>query len=145
MKKICIGLEPEPDCIIENTEDTIDFFINTLLQRGTEYCIKQYGIDSKQTEKLIRHHIGVCFDTAHAAVQYENLAVSLRKLRDAQINICKVQLSSALCLKPSKSSLQQLKEFNDTVYLHQVNAKTGSGNIISYNDLSEALSATAEL
>jgi hypothetical protein len=35
-KNICIGLEPEPDCSIENTDELLEFFSGPLLLKG--YC-----------------------------------------------------------------------------------------------------------
>ncbi|MBW8001359.1 MAG: TIM barrel protein [Planctomycetes bacterium] len=141
-KDICIGLEPEPDCVIENTNETIKFFSGPLLEIGSNYLQQRAGIKIENAKQILKRHIGICFDTAHLAVQFENLAESFGKLQQADIRICKVQLSSALKLNRSKEALQQLKQFDDKVYLHQVKIKT-KDNIISCCDLPEAMESKA--
>ena len=138
-KDICIGLEPEPDCLIENTDEAIDFFANRLMPAAKKYCLKKHNLKPVQTQEIIARHLGLCFDTAHAAVQFEDMANSLRKADEDGIRICKVQLSSALSLKPSKAAFDQLEAFSDAVYLHQVKALTKTGRIVSYPDLDAAL------
>ena len=138
-KDICIGLEPEPDCILENTDQTIDFFSGSLLEAGSRHLQQNHGLDYDKAKQILTRHIGVCFDTAHLAVQFEDLNESLTKLNNANIRISKVQLSSALRLRPCEEAFRRLKDFCDTVYLHQVKIKTASGAILSYSDLGEAL------
>ena len=89
--------------------------------------------------ELMKSHLGICYDTSHSAVAYENPAESITRLQNAGIKISKAQISSALSLVPDSKNLKHLAEFNDQVYLHQVKAKTEKGEIISYPDLPEAL------
>lgn len=138
-KDICIGLEPEPDCVLETTEETVDFFSGPLLETGTRYINEKHGLSCNKAGEILTHHIGVCFDTAHIAVQFEDLNQSLIKLNKANIRISKVQLSSALQLTPCEEAFRRLKDFCDTVYLHQVKIKVADGAILSYSDLGKAL------
>jgi len=108
-----LGLEPEPDCVLETTDETIEYFYEHLF-RGPE-------VD----EQLVRRHIGVCVDTCHAAVQFEDPAAVLRKYMEASILVSKVQISAALeCV--ADVPIERLAPFDDGVYLHQV--KTASGD-----------------
>lgn len=100
---ITLGLEPEPDCFLESTDEVIAFF-QTYMQR-----------------EALRRHIGICFDTCHLAVQFEDLRASLRRLKAEEVMISKVQISSALaCDDPA-----QLSRFDDAVYLHQQRRSAG--------------------
>ncbi|MFC1499338.1 metabolite traffic protein EboE [Verrucomicrobiota bacterium] len=119
-KDICLGLEPEPDCLFENTQETIDFFAGLSADRGGR-------------------HLGVCFDTCHMAVQFENISDSLEKLVEAGIRISKVQLSSAVKAMGLKENIDQLKKFDDKTYLHQVRVRKTDGEQESWPDLPEAL------
>ena len=87
--------------------------------------------------RVPRRHIGVCYDTAHAAVAFEDPAEGLRRLARAGVRIGKVHLSSAMRLAPTDEALEQLEPFGDEVYLHQVKVRTADG-IASFDDLPEA-------
>ncbi|MHC4232737.1 MAG: metabolite traffic protein EboE [Planctomycetota bacterium] len=140
-KNICLGLEPEPDCLIENTDELLEFFSGLLLNTGTDYIERNHGL--RNSEEILRRHIGICFDTAHLAVEFEDLAESYRKIKAASIPICKVQLSVALELKKTTQALDQLNDFSDTVYLHQVKVQTKKGVILSYADMPKAIKEAA--
>ncbi|MCY2931559.1 MAG: hypothetical protein NTV86_19125 [Planctomycetota bacterium] len=87
-------------------------------------------------------YLGVCFDTSHQAVEFEDLAGSLGRLIEAQVPVGKIHLSSALQVRPTAKALERLEAFCDGVYLHQVKAMVG-GQVVSYADLPAALAAAA--
>lgn len=139
-KSIVLSLEPEPDCLIESTQQTIDFF-GRWSQVAVDYLVREFGLSPSTAHRTWSQHIGVCFDTAHAAVGFEDLAGSLHRLKAVGIPVGKVQLSSALQVRPEGESLRQLGQFADTVYLHQAKARSGDGTIHAFADLPEALAA----
>ena len=124
-KKIVLALEPEPDCYLETTQETIDFFSNFY-----------------QAFPELSEYIGVCFDTCHIALQFEDLSASLIMLKDAGIKVAKVQLSSALVFdnEQQSSNYKVLKSFAEPIYLHQVKVKKQNQlEVFSYSDLPDAL------
>ena len=137
-REIHLGLEPEPDCYLETTAETIAF-LSDLFQTGALHLAKTRGLSLHAAEALLRRHIGICFDTCHLALQYEDLTHSLQALRDADIRVSKVQLSAALHTTGSEASRDRLAEFNDPVYLHQVKIQQPNGAIAAYPDLPDAL------
>jgi sugar phosphate isomerase/epimerase len=138
-KEIHLGLEPEPDCFLETTAETIAFFRDHLLLAGAGEVDRLLGCGREHAEALIRRHIGVCFDTCHVAMQFENLADSYRAYRDAGIRISKVQLSAALNAHTMARAVEVLKPFAEPVYLHQVKARGLEGARYSWFDLPDAL------
>ena len=126
-KEIHLGLEPEPACYLETTAETIQFF-ERLLSRARS-----------NKEALIRRHVGVCFDTCHAALQFEDLSESLARYGAAGIRISKVQLSTALRAPSNEASWRALARFCEPVYLHQVKARRSDGSLLEWMDLPEAL------
>jgi hypothetical protein len=121
-KEIILSLEPEPGCVLETTEDTVHFFEEMKFPEG------------------LRESIGVCFDCCHQAVEFEKPEESLNFLRKASIKIGKVQVSSALSASGGGHfMIESLDRFCDPYYLHQVVVRRIDGNLIRYNDLSEAL------
>lgn len=109
-KLLHLGLEPEPDCTLETTGQTVDWFHSHLFKHPEA--------------ALLRRHIGVCFDTCHVAMQFEDPESSFKALRDAGIRVSKVQVSAALeCKEGVNPGL--LRSFDDGVYLHQVKSSQG--------------------
>ncbi len=138
---IHLGLEPEPDCVLETTEEVVQFFSETVMTRGVEYLRGTCGCSPSSAEDLIRRHLGVCFDTCHLALQYENLVESLERLHRSGILISKIQISSALKTEFSPDSFQELQKFCDPVYLHQVKVRMPDGQVTGIRDLNDALAA----
>ena len=104
-KLIHLGLEPEPDCFLETTAETISFFKEVLLTSGVNEVARMLGVSESRGEELLRRHLGVCFDTCHVALQFEDLFDSLRAYQDAGIRISKVQLSAALQAESTPEAL----------------------------------------
>ncbi len=117
--RIRLALEPEPGCVLETTDEAIRFFLEHLSGRK---------------------EIGVCFDTCHAAVQFEDAAQALGKYRAAGVPVPKIQLSAALECAPDP---ERLKPFCEEVYLHQVKGRRTDGSFAFWNDLDCATLARA--
>jgi hypothetical protein len=134
-----LGLEPEPDCFLETTAETVAFFNDTLLTSGAAELVRIRGCDRTTAEELMRRHVGVCFDTCHVALQFENLADAWQTYIAEGIRISKVQLSAALRGKSDPDTWQALQEFDEPIYLHQVKARTKEGGRVAWYDLPDAL------
>jgi len=143
-RDIRLALEPEPDCFIECTDDALHL-LPLLAEMGVQHLADRHGLSLAEGEEIWRRHIGICLDTAHAAVQFEDPAQAVEKLRRAGIRIGKVQLSAALDVKPTPAALARLAAFAEPVYLHQVKARRPDGRIDSFPDLPAALDAARGL
>ena len=144
-KVIHIDLEPEPDGMLENSQEIIDYFQNWLLPVAGEWLQKDNNTERLTAETWIREHIRVCYDTCHFAVEYEQPEDIVRSFKDAEIKIGKVQLSSAIKidipseLEQRRAILAKLTPFAESTYLHQVIANHREGNLKHYDDLGDAL------
>ncbi len=136
-----LGLEPEPDCFLETTAQTISFFQDALEQGAIEHIRRALGTGTERALEILRRHIGVCFDTCHVALQYENLAESLLAYKRSGIRISKIQLSAALRTPATREGAEALKAFSEPTYLHQVKGLKSDGTVHSWPDLPEALEA----
>ncbi|MCJ8328935.1 MAG: metabolite traffic protein EboE [Lentisphaeria bacterium] len=124
-KTIKIALEPEPDCFLENTEESIAFFK------------KLKRVDSQLTK-----YLGICYDTCHLSLQNENLADAYEKLKDAGIDVPKIQISAAIDLNNTGTEAKHfLTAYDEPVYLHQTRIYVGDICIANYPDLGPALEA----
>jgi sugar phosphate isomerase/epimerase len=122
-RAVRVCLEPESECALESTTDALAFFAGPLARLGTR--------------ELVARHLGVCFDTCHQAVLFEDLPSSLAALDRAGVVVGKMQLSSALELPDphDADARAALAAFDEPRYLHQVRTPAGDGTA----DLPEAL------
>jgi len=151
-KFLHLDIEPEPDGLLENSEEVIDFFKNWLLPKGKKILSKRLfqtenesHANWREAEKLIPAHLQVCYDVCHFAIAFEKPEETFKKFEKAGVRIGKIQISAALkLLIPDSvnerfSISKRLQEFADTTYLHQVVGKTQYGSLISYPDLPQAI------
>ena len=139
-KEIHIALEPEPDCFMETTEETVDFFTRDLHVQGGPYLASLIGTSETEAAQMIARHLGICFDTCHMSLQFEDLSKSMSLLAQHGIRVSKTQISAALKIHCTKGALTRLKDFCDPVYLHQTRVRMKSNEIRSFKDLPIALS-----
>lgn len=142
---IVLALEPEPGCLLETTHDAVAFFERYLLGPAAQAEIaRRTGLTREKSEAAIRHHLGVCLDTCHAAVEFEEPREALARLQAAGIRIAKVQITAGLRLDSvSPATVEALAAYADPVYLHQVVAQTDQGRV-DFLDLPEAIAAYTE-
>ena len=139
---IHVDLEPEPDGLLENMGELIQFFETWLLKYGADRLAQRLDISIETARATLLRHIQVCFDTCHVALAYEDPADVLAQLQKLGIQVGKVQLSSALELSPQSAdeTKRVLEPFNEPVYLHQV-IQEQNGELRRFPDLPDALAA----
>lgn len=135
---LSLGLEPEPLCVIENVAETVAWF-GRMLRVGGDHLARARGLGAAEAEEILRRRVGVCYDTCHMAVEFEDPAESLAALVGAGIRLSKIQVSSALRLRPTPEGLRELDRFADRVYLHQTLARFADGSISRWADIAPAL------
>jgi sugar phosphate isomerase/epimerase len=140
-REIVLALEPEPDCLLETTDEALAFFGSELPRHGAPVVARRTGLPRGDAEAILRRHVGVCFDTCHMAVQFEDLRQSLRKLLAGGVRVAKIQTSAALRAPPRPDRARELTRFCDPVYLHQVKAATRRNPRLAYGDLEDLLRA----
>jgi hypothetical protein len=142
-KLLRLALEPEPDGLVEDTEEFRIYFEQFLIP-AVSRAARRRDLDASSAERIARRYIGICFDTCHASVQFESPDASLAKLASAGIAVTKVQVSSAIRIewqrrRDARGIFTSLRELSDPVYLHQVREKTIDGGIRRFTDLPDAL------
>ncbi|HLU67251.1 MAG TPA: metabolite traffic protein EboE [Kofleriaceae bacterium] len=127
-KQIRLCVEPEPGCLIETTAQAIRLWTELLPRAAVRAGV---AMDAA------RAHLGLCYDTCHQAVAFEQAAASLDALAAAGVPIGKVQLSSALELAEpdGPAGRELLARFAEPRFLHQVRAPLGGGALAGVDDL----------
>lgn len=144
-KMLHLDIEPEPDGLLENTQEVIEWFRTYLIPQGTEYLIKEYHFSRQEAEDCLKQHIRLCYDVCDFALVYEQPQDVFSLLKREGIKIGKIQISAALKadLSGSIAERNQVKEallpFVESTYLHQVIEKKSNGELKHYPDLPQAL------
>jgi hypothetical protein len=126
-KKLHLGLEPEPMCLLETSGEVIHFF---------DRMRSEHRNDPRLAE-----HLGVNYDACHLAVEFEDPQNAVRALREHGIRISKFHFSSALKVKPTAEVRTALAAFADDIYLHQTVVRRSDGSRVIYRDLGDVLAA----
>jgi hypothetical protein len=142
---ITLGLEPEPRCFLETTDETVAYFTDHLYTgKSAARLSKLAGIPMDTAIAALRRHLGVVFDIGHQAVGFEDIPVSLQKLVDAGIPIVKLQEAAAMSIGTvSDEKIEALKRFAKTVYLSQTVEKQ-NGSLKHFLNLEDAFEAWAK-
>ncbi len=141
-KIIHIDIEPEPDGLLETTDELIHWYNHYLLPKAYDYFQIKFGYHAGKIETLIKRHIKVCYDVCHVAVGFENHEEAIQKLAKENIGIGKIQLTAAIKadMGADKSKLEaEFQLFSESTYLHQVVALQSDNSLKRYTDLPFAL------
>lgn len=149
-KTLHLDIEPEPDGMVENWQETLDFYRNWLLPIGIPEFRKRFDVTEAEAEAALKNHIRICYDVCHFAVVYENHEEVFKSFEKEGIKIGKIQISAALKVgipsgtKDRKELDKSLFPFVESTYLHQVVGRNAVGKLSSYRDLPDALVSLAD-
>jgi sugar phosphate isomerase/epimerase len=137
---IGIALEPEPECVVETVAQGIRFLEDNVFGgAGARSFRDAAGLDAAAAEVALRHHVGLCVDACHAAVEFERPAEIVAALAGSGVRALKLQVSAGLRVaRPDRDALEALAPFAEAVYLHQVVIRRGAG-LTRVLDLPQAL------
>ncbi len=142
-KILHLDIEPEPDGILENSSEFIDWYNNILLPMGEKHFMAK-GFSQSNSQEIIRTHVQLCFDICHFGVSYEEPQDVVDKLISQDIRVGKIQISSALKVDFNADELakfEAIAQYDESTYLHQVIAKKQDGSFEKFSDLKPALDA----
>jgi len=120
-KVVTLGLEPEPRCFLETTDETVEYFTKTLFSGETaKRLAKLTGLNEADAATAMRKHMGVVFDIGHQAVGFEHIPTSLQKLVDNDVQIVKLQEAASMYMPGvTQKTVDALQAFAKTIYLSQ--------------------------
>ena len=144
-KLLTLGLEPEPRCHLETTDETIAYFQEHLYTGKSAARLAQLAqIPMDTAIAALRRHLGVVFDIGHQAVGFEDIPISLQKLVDAGIPIVKLQEAASMYIgEVTDDKIEALKHFAKTVYLSQTVECRGD-HLEHYLNLEDAFAGWAK-
>ncbi|WP_298178508.1 metabolite traffic protein EboE [Saccharomonospora sp.] len=118
-KPLRLAVEPEPGCVLDTVADAVSWL----------------------SGRVDPEYVGVCLDTCHLAVSFADPAEEVRRIREAGLDVVKVQASAALHVDDpaDPAARAALAEFVEPRYLHQVRELSASGEVLAADDLDRAL------
>ena len=125
-----LALEPEPWTSLERAEQVGPFF-------------ERYVWPSSPHAQ---RYWGLCYDTCHQALAFEDPRHSWDTIVTAQVPIFKVQISNALRLTQPRDqrARERLLGFSEPRYLHQVTALSAQGEVLRTLDLPQLYQPSEE-
>jgi sugar phosphate isomerase/epimerase len=129
--RIGLALEPEPDCYLDQSDGVVEFFSQFVPERILPHVDSGLREDARQL-------LGVCMDTVHSAVLFEEPVGVLERYHAAGVPVLKLHLGAAIVADWQGGAPAGLADFRDRVYLHQVRARLPQGQR-AYADLPDAL------
>lgn len=142
-----LDIEPEPDGLIETSEEFAAWFTDRLEPVATRAIAEKTGISGENAADELRRRVAVCLDTCHSAVEFEEPADALDVYERAGVRLGRVQVSSALRVmiperRPNRRLVRRtLEPFAESTYLHQTIGRRRDGSLAQWPDLPEALAA----
>ncbi|MCC5830782.1 MAG: sugar phosphate isomerase/epimerase [Phycisphaeraceae bacterium] len=132
---LMLELEPEPGCLLDTSDDLVDFVERFVLRPAGESATHRY--------------LGVCHDVCHAAVMGEDQRECLLRYIRAGITVGRLQVSSAVQVDPARRDpaerselLETLRKWAEPRYLHQTMIhREDTGEARLFDDLPEAIAA----
>ncbi|MQW74982.1 metabolite traffic protein EboE [Nocardioides sp. dk4132] len=118
-RRVVVGLEPEPGCVVETVEEAVD-----------------------RLAEVDRDRIGVCLDLCHLAVGFDDADRALKLLDEAGLRVVKAQPASALVVDDpaDRAARTALASYAEDRFLHQVRQARPDGRpLAARDDLPEAL------
>lgn len=138
-----LDLEPEPDGLLENSEDVLNFFREYLLHYGADRIRTALDVSQPKAEEIILRYICICYDVCHFALAYEEPEYSFEKFSSLGIRVGKIQISAALKILAGtdvEAVYKDLEQFDEPTYLHQV-TQLKEGKVQTYPDLPDLLAS----
>ncbi|WP_343744299.1 metabolite traffic protein EboE [Chitinophaga sp.] len=140
-----LDVEPEPDGLLENTNEYISWYMGSLLPAGIPFIMDKLRVDEAEAASIIKNHLQLCYDVCHFALEYEVPKQVLEQLRLYGLKVGKLQISAALkadlpaAAEARQKVIDAFRPFNEPVYLHQVIGRKTDGSLVRYPDLPQAL------
>ena len=132
-----LALEPEPWCLLETSHDVAWFWRGPLALHGVAAVRAELGSDA-EAHAALKRHLGVCVDTCHLSLAFEDQATAVHRMADAGARIAKCQFSAAPEVRlPDPAGVAALRALAEPRFMHQTAASTAAGSLVKCGDLDE--------
>ncbi len=139
-RSVVLCLEPEPWCLLETSWDVAAFWRGPLAEHGLAACALALGGDERAARAALARHLGICLDTCHVSLAFEDQQAAAARMTAAGARIAKCQFSAAPEVREPHADpdgLAALARLSEPRFLHQTAAASASGSISRVEDLDQ--------
>ncbi len=118
-------LEPEPWCVLETSTEVAAFWCGPLATQGLAAATAALDGDADTARVALARHLGICFDTCHFSLAFEDQAEAVTRITAAGARIAKCQVSAApVVVDPGRNpaGVAALAALAEPRFLHQTAA-----------------------
>lgn len=144
---IHIDLEAEPGSLLRNAGEIERFYTQWLLGRGAAMLSDRMQVEGGTAAESILRHVRLALDTAHAAVVFDDPAISLDRFAEIGIRIGRLQVSAALEVDVPADPAElrtHLQQLDSETLSQQVWAMRDGDIVARHEDLPDALAVIEE-
>jgi len=147
-RSVVLCLEPEPWCMLETSWDVAAFWTGPLAQDGLSACMADLDQDGPAARRALRTHLGICFDTCHLSLAFEDQAAAALRMSRAGARIAKCQFSAAPEVRTPAADpdgVAALAGLAEMRFMHQTAAASAAGSLSKVEDLDQLQECLARL
>lgn len=147
-RSVVLCLEPEPWCLLETSYDVAAFWRGPLAEHGLAAATAALDGDQAAARAALARHLGICFDTCHLSLAFEDQAQACARMAGAGARIAKCQVSAAPEVRVPRddaAGVAALRALAEPRFLHQTAAATAAGSMAKVEDLDQLDACLARL
>jgi hypothetical protein len=147
-RTVMLCLEPEPWCTLETSHDAVAFWLGPLADAGVAAAAQVLDGDVRAARTAIAEHLGLCFDTCHFSLAFEDQRAAVERLIGAGVPIGKCQFSAAPEVREphrDAAGVAALRALAEPRFMHQTAAASTSGSLSKVEDLDQLDTCLARL
>jgi len=145
-RSVVLCIEPEPWCLLETSWDVAAFWTGPLAVAGVAAATVALDGDAAAARTAIACQLGVCFDTCHLSLAFEEQSEAMARLTAAGARIAKLQVSAAPQADAGDTAqVAALALMAEPRFLHQSAATDARGSVVRCVDLDGLGEALARL
>ena len=135
-----LGIEPEPFCQLEMTDETIRYLEGNCSARQPRWSWRVLPASTRPKRQPCCATVSASSSTRHQAVEFEDIGASLDALVAAGIPIVKLQAAAVIRVPIVTGEIvRRLEQFTDTVYLSQTFERHDDGSTRRFLNLRDAI------
>ncbi len=147
-RTVMLCLEPEPWCTLETSHDVVAFWRGPLAEAGVVAAARVLDGDLAAARTAIAEHLGLCFDTCHFSLAFEDQRAAAERLVGAGVPLGKCQFSAAPEVRDphrDATGVATLRALAEPRFMHQTAASSASGSLSKVEDLDQLDTCLARL
>jgi sugar phosphate isomerase/epimerase len=139
-RSVVLCVEPEPWCLLETSWEIAWFWRGPLASSGLEACARALDGDRDAAREALARHLGVCVDTCHLSLAFEDQRAAVERMAGAGARIAKCQFSAAPEVRdPARDpeGVAALRALVEPRFCHQTAAGSAGGSLAKVEDLDQ--------